>query len=310
MVNEPITEEYDDLFKVMLNGDSGCGKSGLLDQFINGTFQTSYTGTLGVDFGTKIVQVGSRRAKLHLWDTGGQERYSFVRPLYYKDAQGAILVFDVSNRESFDHLPNWIEEIELNAGKIPVVLVGNKIDCSRIVSFEDAWTFCMELNLPFYYESSAKNGIVIDEIFQGITCLMMNDSHACEKEAARLKAEYKTTFEAWEKAEYEASEKAERKAQDQAERKRAAAEQERMDKLRRIMKVSTSLEIAQLASLLGIDEKDLMDRIIDWAEQFGFQIDGNKVIFGQGNTAAFIDELNAAFGSWGGKEKNKDGKLE
>jgi Ras-related protein Rab-1A len=198
------SEEYDDLFKGLLIGDSGSGKSGLFDRFIKGVFQDSYSHTIGVDFGVKIFRVGGRRVKIQLWDSGGRERFAFVRPLYYRGASGCILVFDVTNRESFDHIPNWIEELELNAGKIPSILVGNKIDSTRSVAFDEARALCSQLKIPFYYESSAKDGIAVDEIFSGIAYLMMNDTLACEKEAARLKAKY----DAREKAEREARKKA------------------------------------------------------------------------------------------------------
>ncbi len=102
-------EEYDYLFKVIVLGDGGAGKTALTVRFAQGYFQESYKMTVGVDFSVKLIQVGDKRTKLQVWDTGGQERFSFVRPLYYKGAMGALLVFDVSNRESFDHLTNWME---------------------------------------------------------------------------------------------------------------------------------------------------------------------------------------------------------
>ncbi|MHA1999912.1 MAG: GTP-binding protein, partial [Promethearchaeota archaeon] len=132
-------EEYDFLFKVIVLGDGGAGKTALTVRFAQGYFQDSYKMTVGVDFSVKLIQVGERKVKLQTWDTGGQERFSFVRPLYYRGAMGALLVFDVSNRESFEHLPNWIEELTSNADPVPFVLVGNKVDLPREVSSEEAW---------------------------------------------------------------------------------------------------------------------------------------------------------------------------
>ncbi|MBN2150365.1 MAG: GTP-binding protein, partial [Candidatus Lokiarchaeota archaeon] len=111
-------EEYDFLFKCIVLGDGGAGKTALTVRFSQGYFQESYKMTVGVDFSVKLLEVAGKRAKLQIWDTGGQERFSFVRPLYYRGAMGALLVFDVTNRESFDHLANWVEELESNAGKV------------------------------------------------------------------------------------------------------------------------------------------------------------------------------------------------
>lgn len=167
-------EEYDFLFKIIVLGDGGCGKTALTVRFSQGYFQESYKMTVGVDFSVKLLEAAGRKAKLQIWDTGGQERFSFVRPLYYRGAMGALLVFDVTNRESFDHLPNWIEELESNAGKVPFVLVGNKIDLDRVVSSEEAWDFCKQFNIPYYYETSAKTGEAVGDCFHGLTYAMMS----------------------------------------------------------------------------------------------------------------------------------------
>lgn len=167
-------EEYDFLFKIIVLGDGGCGKTALTVRFSQGYFQESYKMTVGVDFSVKLLEAGGKKAKLQIWDTGGQERFSFVRPLYYRGAMGALLVFDVTNRESFDHLPNWVEELESNAGKVPFVLVGNKIDLDRAVSSDEAWDFCKQFNIPYYYETSAKTGEAVGDCFHGLTYAMMD----------------------------------------------------------------------------------------------------------------------------------------
>nr|MDO8086491.1 GTP-binding protein [Candidatus Sigynarchaeum springense] len=167
-------EEYDFLFKCIVLGDGGCGKTALTVRFSQGYFQESYKMTVGVDFSVKLLEVADKRAKLQIWDTGGQERFSFVRPLYYRGAMGALLVFDVTNRESFDHLPNWVEELESNAGKVPYVLVGNKIDLPRAVGADEAWAFCKQMGIPYYYETSAKTGESVGDCFHGLAYAMMN----------------------------------------------------------------------------------------------------------------------------------------
>ncbi len=167
-------EEYDFLFKCIVLGDGGCGKTALTVRFSQGYFQESYKMTVGVDFSVKLLEVAQKRAKLQIWDTGGQERFSFVRPLYYRGAMGALLVFDVTNRESFDHLANWVEELESNAGKVPFVLIGNKIDLPRVVSSDEAWAFCQQMGIPYYYETSAKTGEAVGDCFHGLTYAMMS----------------------------------------------------------------------------------------------------------------------------------------
>ncbi len=167
-------EEYDFLFKCIVLGDGGCGKTALTVRFSQGYFQESYKMTVGVDFSVKLLEVAQKRAKLQIWDTGGQERFSFVRPLYYRGAMGALLVFDVTNRESFDHLPNWVEELESNAGKVPYVLIGNKIDLPRAVGSDEAWAFCQQMGIPYYYETSAKTGEAVGDCFHGLTYAMMS----------------------------------------------------------------------------------------------------------------------------------------
>ncbi len=167
-------EEYDYLFKVIVLGDGGAGKTALTVRFAQGYFQESYKMTVGVDFSVKLIQVGDKRTKLQVWDTGGQERFSFVRPLYYKGAMGALLVFDVSNRESFDHLTNWMEELESNTNPVPYVLVGNKIDLpNRAVSAQEAWQFCQNFNIQYYYETSAKTGEEVGDCFHALAYAMM-----------------------------------------------------------------------------------------------------------------------------------------
>ena len=170
-------EEYDYLFKVIVLGDGGVGKTALTVRFAQGYFQESYKMTVGVDFSVKLIEVerpeGATKVKLQVWDTGGQERFSFVRPLYYRGAMGALLVFDVTNRESFDHLPNWIEELESNADPVPFVLVGNKVDLPRQVSSEEAWEFAQQFNIKYYYETSAKTGEEVGDCFHALAYEMI-----------------------------------------------------------------------------------------------------------------------------------------
>ncbi len=167
-----ISQEYDYLFKCIAVGDGGCGKTALTVRFAHGFFQEQYKMTIGVEFAVKLIEIAGYKTKLQIWDTGGQERFSYVRPLYYRGAMGALLVFDLTNRESFEHLANWIDEVRSNIGEIPMVLVGNKSDLpGREVPREECESFSKKFNM-YYLESSAKTGNGVTDCF-GVLAAMM-----------------------------------------------------------------------------------------------------------------------------------------
>jgi Ras-related protein Rab-1A len=165
-------DNYEYIFKIIIIGNSNVGKTSLINRFIDKTYNENYTATLGVDFFMKTIVVNQQTIKLQIWDTAGMEKYQSITSSYYKGAHACIIVYDITDRESFDSTEKWIEsfykfcnpEIE----KI-ILLIGNKCDLSmnRKVSFEEAENFAVKNNL-FYQESSAKDSINIEEIFQAI----------------------------------------------------------------------------------------------------------------------------------------------
>ncbi|MHA1238328.1 MAG: Rab family GTPase [Candidatus Odinarchaeia archaeon] len=160
---------YDHLFKVIIVGDGGVGKTSLTRRFSEGVFNSDYKLTIGVGFAVKTIKVENKTIKIQIWDTGGQERFSKIRLLYFKGALGSLIVFDVSNRESFNHVEKWIAEIRENCGTIPVILVGNKIDVgSREVFTEEGEALAHKLGVS-YIETSAKTGENIKECFTELT---------------------------------------------------------------------------------------------------------------------------------------------
>ena len=163
-------ESYDYLFKIIVVGDGRVGKTSLTFRFSTGVFRQHYLMTIGVEFAVKMVQVGNKNVKLQVWDTGGQERFSYIRPLYYRGAVGAIVCFDLTNEESFLHVPNWIGEIRKYCGLIPIVLIGTKSDLveERQISREKAEAYAKQLNAK-YFETSAKSGEYVVEVFQTIS---------------------------------------------------------------------------------------------------------------------------------------------
>jgi len=139
-------------------------------------FKENYKMTIGVSFAVKTININGKRVKLQIWDTGGQERFQYVRPLYYKGTMGCILLFDLTNRESFDHLPKWIEEVQKESGSVPMLLVGNKSDLkdARALTREEAQAFADDLTIK-YVESSAKSGEGIGDVFKLLSLLMIGE---------------------------------------------------------------------------------------------------------------------------------------
>ncbi|MBN1214004.1 MAG: GTP-binding protein [Candidatus Lokiarchaeota archaeon] len=176
-----MTEDYDYLFKSIVVGDGGVGKTAMTLRFSKGFFTEDYKMTIGVDFHVRTINVETDeetiRAKLQIWDTGGQERFSSIRPMYYRGALGALLMFDLTNLPSFEHLPQWIEEVRANVqNEVPLLLVGNKCDLidQRAVTLEEIDTFTRDFNL-YYMEASAKTGDNVGDCFQILACLMIGN---------------------------------------------------------------------------------------------------------------------------------------
>jgi len=159
--------DYDYLFKLVLIGDSGVGKSCLLLRFADDAFTESYISTIGVDFRFRTVKIDNKTVKLQIWDTAGQERFRTITSAYYRGADGIIMVFDVTSTDSFDHVNDWLKEVNRYAAEGTVkLLVGNKSDrtADRVVSESQAKEFADELGIPFI-ETSAKSSKNVEEAF-------------------------------------------------------------------------------------------------------------------------------------------------
>jgi Ras-related protein Rab-1A len=158
--------DYDHLFKLVLIGDSGVGKSCLLLRFADNAFTESYISTIGVDFRFRTVKVEKNTVKLQIWDTAGQERFRTITSAYYRGADGIIMVYDVTNQESFNHVADWLTEVNRYASEGTCkLLVGNKSDrTDRVVSSDVAREYAEKLNIPFL-ETSAKNADNVEQAF-------------------------------------------------------------------------------------------------------------------------------------------------
>lgn len=162
-----VSETYDYLFKFLVIGSAGTGKSCILHQFIENKFKQDCNHTIGVEFGSKIVNVGGKAVKLQIWDTAGQERFRSVTRSYYRGAAGALLVYDVTSRETYNALTNWLTDARtLASPNIVIILVGNKKDLQdeREVTFLEASRFAQENDLMFL-ETSALSGENVEETF-------------------------------------------------------------------------------------------------------------------------------------------------
>lgn len=154
-----MNSEYDYLFKLLLIGDSGVGKSCLLLRFADDTYTESYISTIGVDFKIRTIELEGKTIKLQIWDTAGQERFRTITSSYYRGAHGIIVVFDVTDQESFNNVKQWLHEIDRYACQnVKKLLVGNKCDLAskRAVSTETAKELADSLGIQ-YLETSAKN---------------------------------------------------------------------------------------------------------------------------------------------------------
>lgn len=169
-----MAREYDHLFKLLIIGDSGVGKSSLLLRFADNTFSGSYITTIGVDFKIRTVEIEGERVKLQIWDTAGQERFRTITSTYYRGTHGVIVVYDVTSGDSFANVKRWLHEIEQNCDVVNRILVGNKNDAPdrKVVLTEDAQRFADQMGIKLF-ETSAKDNINVEEMFMAITKLVL-----------------------------------------------------------------------------------------------------------------------------------------
>lgn len=162
--------DYDYSFKILMIGDSGVGKSNLLLRFVHNEFKQDSKSTIGVDFGTKMKEIQGKKLKAQIWDTAGQERYQAVTSFQYRGAVGALLVYDITKRQTFINAKEWLRKVhEFGDSQIIVSLVGNKSDLNhlRAVTTEEATAFAVENKLLFI-ETSALDSTNVERAFEEI----------------------------------------------------------------------------------------------------------------------------------------------
>ncbi|CAK9293172.1 unnamed protein product [Gordionus sp. m RMFG-2023] len=180
--NTSVKVPYDYLFKILLIGDSGVGKTCLLFRFSDDAFNTTFIATIGIDFKIKTIEIDGKKIKLQIWDTAGHERFRTITTAYYRGAMGILLVYDITNEKSFDNIKNWIRNIEEHttthnsnfnkdisspSSNVEKIICGNKCDVPaqlRQVSKERGQELASEQSISFL-ETSAKSGINVEKAF-------------------------------------------------------------------------------------------------------------------------------------------------
>lgn len=212
-----MQEDYDYIFKILIIGDSSVGKSSTVSKFADDHYENNleYSPTIGVDLHVKIIEVDDKKIKMQIWEIGGHERFRKIVSAYYRNCQGIVLMFDLTNKESFENLQMWINHIKENSygdedkysDDIPKILVGNKNDLKiqRSVSHEEAYDFSCDLNIP-YMETSVKNNENINKVFELIAReIKMNRKYAMKNiksfennsKSSRVKEERSCCFCNW-----------------------------------------------------------------------------------------------------------------
>ena len=173
---------YDVACQLLIIGDSCVGKTSLLTRYTTGTFKEEYIATVGIDYYTKNETINDKIISIKLWDTVGQERYKALTQNFFKNAEGVMVVYDITKVDSFDNLKFWINSIKQNMENkniiIPVIIIGNKVDMEdmREISNENAENFAKENNYK-YFETSAKTGEGIDNAVRELVNQVLNHSN-------------------------------------------------------------------------------------------------------------------------------------
>ena len=168
-------ENYDFIFKVLLLGNSDVGKSSLLLRYVDSVWNDAFVSTIGVDFKVKTLTINEKKVKMQIWDTAGQERFRTVVSTYFRGAHGILLLYDVTNRDSFKNLESWLIEIEKNAKeKVLKILIGNKCDLTddREITSDEGKAFALRNGMEFM-ETSAKMNTNVSEAFETLGKLMI-----------------------------------------------------------------------------------------------------------------------------------------
>ena len=179
---------YDMIFKIVLIGDTSVGKTNILTKYLSDEFDPESKATVGVEFGTKNFKIENNIVKVQIWDTAGQERYRSITNAYYKGAKGSLLIYDITNKKSFENLEKWIYDIKTNGDdNISIILVGNKSDLEnkRVISIEEGKNKAKLYKFAFM-ETSALNGNNIAKAFNELIMDVYKKNHEYFEKQAKV----------------------------------------------------------------------------------------------------------------------------
>lgn len=177
------------ILKILTLGDSAVGKSAILIRYTQDRFHSNYLTTVGIDYQSKIIHYKNREIEMQIWDSAGQEKYRAISKQYYKKANGILLLYDVTSRESFQNIKKWIRDINNNIVMKPfLILVGNKIDLERKVTQQEGEELAQKYNVLFF-ETSASTGKGIEETFQALVENIMRSYDERKKQQESLMLE-------------------------------------------------------------------------------------------------------------------------
>lgn len=187
MVSDDELPEF--IYKILVVGDIGTGKTSIIKKYVHNIFLPGYKSTIGVDFAMKTLTRENESIKLLLWDIAGQERFTNMTRIYYKDAHAAIIVFDISRQHTFDSIMSWLNDIKIKLGDtIPIYIFANKYDIAPEYDTTDLEEFCKKNNISAFYKTSARNGDNIIEAIDSLANLLLkNDiSYGVKKQKSNI----------------------------------------------------------------------------------------------------------------------------